>query len=149
MNSTTYRSPNRPRLTTALVLIAGGVVGLLAACSSDGPNARPSDGKPPVINTGGGGSGNSDNDAGESSVAGSRANAGRSNGGSGGKGAPVAEGGASGEGGEAGEAGAGPGPVVACPATDDLGFLNQPSSSQKEPFENTKRLGAAAALPPL
>jgi len=145
MNSTTYRFQNRPRLTIALVLAAGGVLGLLAACSSDG-NPTPSH---PVITTGGGGSGGAgESDAGETSVGGSRAGsgnntAGGANGGSGGR-PVVVEGGA---GGEAGEAGAGP-LAPTCPTTD-LGFFNQPSSSQKSPFDNTKRLGAHTPLPPL
>jgi len=149
MNSTTYRVLNRPR-ATALVLIASGVLGVLAACSSDGGNAAPSG--PPVINTGGGGSssGGSHNDAGESSAGGSRAGsgnkAGGSNGGSGG-GTVVADGGEGGAGAEGGEAGAGP-VLPTCPSTD-LGFLNQPSKSQKAAFDNTKRLGPHATLPTL
>lgn len=131
-----------------LLIGAGAVLGLLAACSSDGGNPSPS--KPPVISTGGGGHGG-DGDAGEAgegetSEGGSTANggsgnkAGSSNGGSGGR-LVEEEGGASGAAGE--------GPIVPnCPDTD-LGFLNQPTSSQKSPFDNAKRLGAAATLPVL
>jgi len=150
MNSTTSRFLNRPR-ATALVLIAGGMLGVLAACSGD--NAAPGD---LVINTGGGGSGGSSsggshNVAGESSVGGSRAGsgnnkAGGSNGGSGG-GTVVADGGDGGVGAEGGEAGAGP-VSPTCPTTD-LGFLNQPSTSQKAVFDNTKRLGPHTTLPTL
>jgi hypothetical protein len=142
MNSTTYA--NRSRVTIALLLASAGVLGLLAACSSD---ANPSPSKPPVVSTGGGGHGGEtgDNDAGETSSGGtvtqggSGNRAGSGNGGSDGRG----EGGA----GEAGEAGAGPGPAN-CPTTD-LDFLNQASKAQKTPFDNSKRLGAAASLPPL
>src|SRR6185369_9380238 len=133
MNSTTYRFSNRSRLSTALMIGAGAVLGLLAACSSD-DNPAPS--KPPVISTGGGGHGGAgEGEAGENSEGGSTVkggsgnNGGHSNGGAGGQ--------------------AGEGPIVPdCPDTD-LGFLNQPSSSQKSPFDNTKRLGAAASLPVL
>lgn len=144
MNSTTYRFSNRSRLSTALMIGAGAVLGLLAACSSD-DNPAPS--KPPVISTGGGGHGGAgEGEAGENSEGGSTVkggsgnNGGHSNGGSGGR--VVEE-----EGGAGGQAGEGP-IVPDCPDTD-LGFLNQPSSSQKSPFDNTKRLGAAASLPVL
>lgn len=148
MNSTISRFSNRSRLSTALLLGAGSLLGVLAGCSSD-DNPGPS--KPPVISTGGGGNGGNagENDAGESSVGGSTTNggsgnkAGGSNGGSGG-GVVEEEGGASGQGGEAGE-----GPITSTCPTTDIEFLNQPSSSQKTPFDNDKRLGAAAALPPL
>ncbi|HEX2671943.1 MAG TPA: hypothetical protein VHM25_13765 [Polyangiaceae bacterium] len=145
MNSKTYRFSNRSRLSTALLIGAGAVLGLLAACSSDGGNPSPS--KPPVISTGGGGHGGAgEGEAGENSEGGSTVkggsgnNGGRSNGGSGGR-VVEDEGGA---GGEAGE-----GPIVANCPDSDLGFLNQPSSSQKSPFDNAKRLGAAATLPVL
>jgi hypothetical protein len=147
MKTTTHRFTNRARLTASLSLIAGGVLGLLAACSSDGGNPKPS--TPPVVNTGGGGHGGTTiGDAGESSVGGSNTvggssgnRAGSGNGGSG----QVEEG--AGAGGEAGEAGAGP--ISPTCADSDEGFLNQPTKSQKAPFDNSKRLGAAAALPPL
>jgi hypothetical protein len=145
MNSSTDRLLNRSRLT-ALALIAGGVLGLLAACSSDGGNPRP---RNPIINTGGGGKGGAgDNDAGESSggsAEGGRAaqaggsQGGRSNGGDAGEG-----GGAGDDGGEAGAPPVDP----SCPTTD-LGFLNQPSKSQKSTFDNSKRLGSHPTLPPL
>jgi hypothetical protein len=145
MNSSTDRLLNRPRWT-ALVLVAGGVLGLLAACSSD---ENPAPGKPPVVNTGGGGgkAGAGDSDAGESSggsAQGGRAQGGGSQGGNAGE---AGEGGSAGEGGGAGEAGAAP-VDPSCPTTD-LGFLNQPSNSQKSVFDNTKRLGAHPTLPPL
>jgi|KBSMisStandDraft_5_1062788.scaffolds.fasta_scaffold368650_2 hypothetical protein len=148
MKSSNDRLLNRPRLT-ALVLVAGGVLGLLAACSSDG---NPTPGKPPVVNTGGGGSGGNtssgggENEAGESSggsAQGGRAHGGGSQGGRANVG-DAGEGGGAGEGGEAGAAPVDP----SCPTTD-LGFLNQPSNSQKSVFDNTKRLGAHATLPPL
>jgi len=149
MNSTTYRLSNRSRLASSLLIGTGVVLGSLVACSSDGGNPSPT--KPVVITTGGGGHGGGtiDGEAGENSEGGSapkggagNGKAGGSNGGSGGR---VAEdGGAGGEGGQAGEGPLGP----TCPSTD-LEFLNQPSSSQKTPFDNAKRLGAAAALPPL
>ena len=147
MNSTTYRFSNRSRLSTTLLIGAGAVLGLLAACSSDGGNPSPS--KPPVISTGGGGHGGAgEGDAGENSEGGSTVKGGSgnqgggSNGGSGGR--VIEDGGEGGEGGEAGE-----GPIVPnCPDTD-LGFFNQPTSSQKSPFDNAKRLGAAATLPAL
>jgi len=144
MNSSTVRLSNRSRLT-ALALIAGGVLGLLAACSSDGGNPKP---RNPIINTGGGGGrlGAGDNDAGESSggsAEGGRAQAGGSQGGSS-NGGDAGEGGGAGEGGEAGALPVDP----SCPTTD-LGFLNQPSKSQKSAFDNSKRLGPHPTLPPL
>jgi hypothetical protein len=150
MNSTTDRLLNRPRLT-ALALVAASVLGLLAACSSDGGNARPSG--PPVIGTGGGGSGGKagsgeENEAGESSGGkahgqGGRPQAGGSSGGSSNTGDGGVGAGA-GEGGEAGAATVDP----SCPV-GDLGFLNQASSSQKSVFDNLKRLGDHPTLPPL
>ncbi|HYP74485.1 MAG TPA: hypothetical protein VER12_00935 [Polyangiaceae bacterium] len=144
MNPNTYRLSNRSRLSTVLMIGAGAVLGLLAACSSDD---NPSPSKPPVINTGGGGHGGAgDGDAGESAEGGSPAragsgnSAGRANGGSAGR--VVEE-----DGGAGGEAGGAP-IVPECPDTD-LGFLNQPTNSQKSPFDNAKRLGAAATLPVL
>jgi len=146
MNSSTDRFLNRTRLT-ALVLVTGGVLGLLAACSSDGGNPTPSN---PIINTGGGGSsgkaGGGQSDAGEDSggsAQGGRAQGGGSQGGN-------SNSGDAGEGGGAGEGGEGGAPPVdpSCPTTD-LGFLNQESTSQKSVFDNTKRLGAHATLPPL
>jgi fibronectin-binding autotransporter adhesin len=143
MNSTTY--PNRSRVTVALLLASAGALGLLAACSSDG---NPSPSKPPVVSTGGGGHGGEtgDNDAGETSSGGTVTHGGSGNRAGSGNGGSVGrdDGGA---GGEAGEAGAGPGPAN-CPTTD-LDFLNQATKAQKAPFDNTKRLGAAASLPPL
>jgi len=147
MNSTISRFSNRSRLSTALLTGAFAVAGALAGCSSD-DNPGPS--KPPVISTGGGGNGGSagENDAGESSVGGGTTNggsgnkAGAANGGSGG--GDVEEGGAGGQGGEGGEP-----PISATCPSSDIEFLNQPSNSQKTPFDNDKRLGAAAALPPL
>jgi hypothetical protein len=139
MNSTTYL--NRSRLTTTLLVSAFGVLGLLAACSTDGGNPSPTN--PPVISTGGGGKGGGtvDEDAGESSVGGTIANGGSGH--TGGNGGSDDIGGA----GEGGEAGTGP-VSPSCPSTD-LEFLNQPTTSQKAPFDNDKRLGAQAALPPL
>src|SRR6478752_845210 len=133
MNSTVFRFSNRSRLSTVFLVGVGSVLALLAGCSSD-DNPTPS--KPPVISTGGGGNGGSagENDAGESSVGGST-----TNGGSGGE--IVEDGGAGGEGGES--------PISPTCPSSDLEFLNQPSNSQKTPFDNDKRLGAAAALPPL
>lgn len=153
MNHSEYRSLTRSRLPL-LVLVAGGVLGLFSACSSDGGNPAPSG--PPVITTGGGGSGGKGSgEAGESSggspaQAGANSHAGNSNGGSGGAGVT----GNAGEGGlgEGGEAGAAPTPFVACPSdgpTTDLGFLNRESTAQKAAFDNTKRLGAHATLPAL
>jgi len=153
MNSTTYRFSNRPRMTTALLLVAS-VLGMLAACSSDG-NPRP---KNPIINTGGaedtgpgGNGGRNQNNTGGTSASGSRAGGSNNRAGSDNADDAGAGGvsGATNDDGSAGEAGAGPGPVIPdCPTTD-LGFLNQPSNSQKAPFDNTKRLGAHATLPPL
>jgi hypothetical protein len=146
MNSSTDRSLNRTRLT-ALSLVAGGVLGLLAACSTDGGNPTPSN---PIINTGGGGgggkAGGSVSDAGEDSGGtpqGGRAQGGSSQGGNSNS-SDAGEGGSAGEGGEAGAPPVDP----SCPTTD-LGFLNQPSNSQKSVFDNVKRLGAHATLPPL
>jgi hypothetical protein len=144
MNSTTLRIVNRSRVT-ALVLVAGGVLGLLAACSSDGGNPSPSG--PPVINTGGGGSGGkapAGNEAGEDS--GGTAQGGRPPGPQGGSSnsGDAGEGGGAGEGGEAGAPPVDP----SCPTTD-LGFLNQATTSQKSLFDNNKRLGAHTTLPAL
>jgi len=143
MNSTTNRFLNRPRMLT-LALVASSVLSLLAACSSD-ENASP--GKPPVINTGGSGgkAGGGENEAGESS--GGTAQGGRAGGGSK---AGSSNGGDAGEGGGDGEGGEGGAPPVdpSCPTTD-LGFLNQPTTSQKSVFDNTKRLGSHPTLPPL
>lgn len=142
MNSTTYRFTNRARLTTTLLVALGTVLGSLAACSSDGGNPKPST---PVVTTGGGGhGGGGEEDAGESSVGGTSAGTGNKGGSANGGSGHVEEGGAAGD---VGEAGAGPIPAD-CPATDQ-DFLNQPTKSQKAPFDNGKRLGAAAALPPL
>ena len=155
MNHFKYRFLSQPRLS-ALVLITG-VLGVLAACSSDGGNDIPSG--PPVISTGGGGQGNGE--AGESpSTGGSTpAHGGSSNQGGG---APTSEAGAGGEAGEAGATGnptgtAGSGGVgvggaggasATCP-TSDLGFYNQPTTSQSSVFDNVKRLGTHATLPNL
>jgi hypothetical protein len=145
MNSTTDRLLKRQPLA-ALALVFGGVLGLVAACGSDGGNAKPSG--PPVINTGGGGSGGSagvpDDDAGESS--GGNPQGGRAQGGGSNGGGPSDD-----DGGEGGAAGAPP-LDPRCPATGpttDLGFLNQETTSQKSVFDDTKRLGPHPTLPPL
>jgi hypothetical protein len=49
-----------------------------------------------------------------------------------------------GSGGSGGSGGA----AATCP-TSDLGFYNQPSTSQKSVFDNVKRLGTHATLPNL
>ena len=142
MNSTTYRFKNRARLTASLLVTFAAVLGSLVACSSD---ENPKPGTPPVVTTGGGGhGGGGDEDAGESSVGGSNGGTGNKGGSANGGSGDVEEGGSAGEGGEAGE-----GPISPTCPTTDLGFLNQPTKSQKAPFDNSKRLGAAAALPPL
>ena len=154
MNHSDNRLLTRSRLAM-LGLVTGGVLGLLAACSSDGGNAQPSG--PPVISTGGGGSGNGGSGgvkgeagggtAGGAAHAGSTGKAGSGSGGS----APT-EGGATGDGGDGGEAGSTAQPYVACPSdgpTTDLGFLNRASTAQKSAFDNVKRLGAHAELPAL
>ncbi|MEO7035885.1 MAG: hypothetical protein ABI548_18260 [Polyangiaceae bacterium] len=139
-----------------LVLVAGGVLGPLAACSSDGGNAAPTN---PVINTGGGGAknggsaGDSNSDAGTPDQGGST----NSNGGS----TPTGDAGEAGQGGAAGGNAAGEGPgggsggmagsggtPAACPSTD-VGFFNQTSTSQRSAFDNVKRLGTHATLPSL
>jgi hypothetical protein len=145
MNSSSIRTLNRRRLT-ALVLVTAGMLGALAACSSDGGNPTP--GKPPVVNTGGSGgrAGGGVSDAGEDSggsAQGGRAQGGGSQGGNSNVG-DAGEGGGAGEGGEAGALPVDP----SCPTTD-LGFLNQPSKSQKSVFDNKKRLGDHPTLPPL
>jgi len=141
MNRSAYRISNRPRLT-ALVLVTGAVLGLVAACSSD-DNVAPSG--PPVVTTGGGGATGDagDNAGGDAPTAG---RSGGNNGGAGGGAPPVSEGG---EGGVDGEAGSGPIPEN-CPTTD-LEFLNAPSPAgvQKSSFNNTARLGPHDALPAL
>lgn len=142
MNSTTYRFTNRARLTSTLLVALGTVLGSLAACSSEGGNSKPT--TPPVVTTGGGGHGGSGEEAGESSVGGTSGGTGNKGGSANGGADHGEEGGAAGD---VGEAGAGPIPAD-CPATD-VEFLNQPTKSQKAPFDNGKRLGAAAALPPL
>ena len=147
MNRSDFRLMNRSRLV-ALVLLTGGALGLVAACSSDGGNSVPS-GPPPITTGGGGAVGEAgENTGGAPTNAGATNHAGATNGGgSKGGSAPDSEGG---EGGEVGgDAGAGP-VSPTCPTTDQE-FLNAPSPSsvQKSNFDNVKRLGAHATLPPL
>jgi hypothetical protein len=140
MNHSKFPSLTRSRLL-ALGLVFSGAFGLLAACSSDGGNAGPSN--PPPISTGGGGDGG---DGGEpSEPAGGAVNGGASNGG-------ASNGGETngGEAGEAGAAGGGGGPVVPeCTLVGDLAFLNQPASGFNEKFDNKARLGTQTTLPAL
>lgn len=127
----------------ALGLAVSGIVGLLAACSSD-DNPSPNT---PVVTTGGGGSGakagTGDNEAGETSNGGTTVNAGSSNGGS----TNGGEAGETSEGGAAGEPSVGPG-VPECTLKGDAAFLNQPASGFHDTFDNA-RLGTHAQLPPL
>ena len=155
MKHSISRFSTRPRLT-ALALIAGGVLAMVSACSSD--NAEPST---PVITTGGGGSGGKGSSAGgDQSDGGKGTTTGGKGGGTskaGGSNGGGENGGSAGENptgsaGEAGEAGAGPGQYIACPPggpTDDLGFLNAATTVQKDAFNNTARLGTHATLPVL
>ena len=126
-----------------LLLLSGGAIGVLAACSNSS-NDAPSD---PVITTGG--TPGSAGHGGESEAGGP------DNGGSDPGGRSNATGGSGdGDAGESGAAGAEPGgggsgnAPASCP-TSDVGFYNQPSKSQKSPFDNVKRLGTHATLPPL
>jgi len=134
---------------TTLAVTGLALLGLLAACSSD--NASPTDDPPVIITGGSGGNGSAgkggSGDAGETSSEGGTSNQGGSGpkAGSG----PVPEGGAAGDLGAGGEAGATDVPVLpSCPKTD-VEFYNQPTTSQKSPFDNVKRLGAHATLPKL
>jgi hypothetical protein len=148
MNILEFKLLSKPRMA-ALVLVTGSAFGLLAACSNDS-NSVPT----PVVNTGGGGSGGGsvaggagdnsagDNSAGESNASGGSAQGGGANGGAAGA---AGEAGAGGEGGEAGSTGATP---ATCP-TSDLGFYNQPSTSQTAKFDNVQRLGTYTTLPTL
>jgi hypothetical protein len=151
MNSFKYRFLSQPRLSV-LVLITGGVLGMLAACSSDGGNDAPT----PVVSTGGGGQGNGE----APSTGGSTPAHGGSS--SHGGSAPTTEAGAGGEAGEAGSTGnptgtagtggagvGGSGGAAATCPTSDLGFYNQPTTSQSSVFDNVKRLGTHATLPNL
>ena len=144
MNHSKFSSLNRSRVF-ALGLAVSGIVGLLAACSSD-DNASPN--TPPPVTTGGGGSGAragaGDGDAGEVSNGGTAVNGGAPNGGS----TNGGDAGETSEGGAAGEAGAGPG-VPECTLVGDSAFLNQPATGFHDTFNNTARLGAHAQLPAL
>ena len=144
MNRSDFRFLNRSNLT-ALVLVTGSALGLLAACSSD-ENTVPT--KPPPISTGGGGGTGEGGEAGESTSGGSTnggstSQGGSSNGGKGGS-APIEEGGAGDEGGEAGG-----GPVIPDCPTSDLGFLNAPSpaTTQKSKFDGARLPATTQSLP--
>lgn len=142
MNRSDSRFLNRSRLTT-LVLVTGGLLGLLAGCTSDEGNPVPS-GPPPITTGGGGGTGEAgESPGGAANNGGSSNRAGSANGGADGGSSPAAEGG------EGGEAGTGP-VLPACPATTDEGFLNAPSPATtiKSHFDNT-RLGVHDSLPEL
>ena len=131
--------------TKALLLLLAATASLLDACSSDGGNPAPS---VTIINTGGS-SGASGSSAGDGFGGSSAGNAARAGSGSAVDTSPGGAAGEAGEGGGAGEAGAGPiRPSRVCP-TSELGFYNQPSSSQKSLFDNVKRLGTHDSLPPL
>ena len=148
MDRSKYRFSSQSGLI-ALALIAAGTIGLLEACSSDGGNAAPST---PVITTGGSAGSAGKGSAGESS-GGSSTHGGGSQGGNSNAHAGAGDiAGDAGEGGAAGAESAGSGGRGGAPAscpTSDVGFFNQPSKSQKSPFDNVKRLGTHDALPPL
>ncbi len=137
-----YRFSSRSAVL-GFVLAGAGAVGLAVGCSSS-TNDEPSG--PPVVNTGGGGSGGRGDSSAGDDEGGANPVGGR--GGS-------SNGGAAGEAGEAGEAGTGAqpaggsGPLPANCPTSDVGFYNQTSTSQKSVFDDVKRLGAHATLPPL
>lgn len=152
MNRSDNRFLNRSHLT-ALVLITGCVLGMLAACSSDGGNSVPS-GPPPISTAGGGATGEAGEDSGGSSTTGgSTSHAGSSNGGTGGRSTPIGEGGEAGADvvGQGGEAGEGPGPVVRVCPTTELGFLNAPSPATvlKSTFDNARLGSHPQGLPAL
>jgi hypothetical protein len=124
----------------------------MVACSNDS-NSTPT----PVISTGGGGSGGTggghsggaDNSAGDNSAGDNNANAGSTQGGSANAGAAgAAEAGEGGTGGEAGTTTGAGGKPATCP-TSDLGFYNQPTTSQSQVFNNVQRLGTHTTLPSL
>lgn len=128
------------RTLTAFGFVSATLFGLLAACSSDGGNPEP--GGPPVIGTGGGGGKGSAGATGEAGAGDPDPSGGSAQGGASSQGGSSAEAGSS-SGGDAG------GPDVPVCPSDDLGFLNQASSSQKAVFDNEKRLGPHATLPAL
>jgi hypothetical protein len=138
----------------ALSLTAGGLLGLIAACSSD---SNPTPGGPVIVSTAGSGgkggaSGSSAGASGGSSRGGSSSGGDSSSDGGSNEAGEAGEGGAAGaksggSGGSGGSAGSGPLPAT-CPKSD-VGFYNQPSASLKSPFDDVKRLGTHATLPAL